>query len=82
MDLVFMLLDKGAADAAMKILTSYANKEDLWLKLAHQYKANLNEEMKYLRELFVEAMVADGYTVTIRDKLRKTEESQEEEKKM
>uniref|UniRef100_UPI0035932846 plasmid replication protein, CyRepA1 family n=1 Tax=Chamaesiphon sp. TaxID=2814140 RepID=UPI0035932846 len=65
MDLVFMLLDKGAADEAMKILTSYANKEDLWLKLAHQYKANLNEEMKHLRELFVEAMVADGYTVTI-----------------
>ena len=65
MDLVFMLLDKGAADEAMKILTSYANKEDIWLKLAHQYKANLNEEMKHLRELFVEAMVADGYTVTI-----------------
>jgi hypothetical protein len=65
MDLVFMLLDKGAADEAMKILTNYANKEDLWLKLAHQYKANLNEEMKHLRELFVEAMVADGYTVTI-----------------
>ncbi len=65
MDLVFMLLDKGAADEAMKILTSYANQEDLWLKLAHQYKANLNEEMKHLRELFVEAMVADGYTVTI-----------------
>jgi hypothetical protein len=65
MDLVFMLLDKGAADEAMKILTSYANKEDLWLKLAHQYKANLNEEMKHLRELFVEAMVADGYTVSI-----------------
>ena len=65
MDLVFMLLDQGAADEAMKILTNYANKEDLWLKLAHQYKANLNEEMKYLRELFVEAMVADGYTVSI-----------------
>jgi hypothetical protein len=65
MNLVFMLLDKGAADEAMKILTSYANKEDIWLKLAHQYKANLNEEMKHLRELFVEAMVADGYTVTI-----------------
>ena len=65
MDLVFMLLDKGAADEAMKILTSYANKEDIWLKLAHQYKANLNEEMKHLHELFVEAMVADGYTVTI-----------------
>ena len=65
MDLVFMLLDKGAADEAMKILTNYANKEDIWLKLAHQYKANLNEEMKHLRELFVEAMVADGYTVTI-----------------
>jgi hypothetical protein len=65
MDLVFMLLDKGAADEAMKILTNYAQKEDLWLKLAHQYKANLNEEMKHLRELFVEAMVADGYTVTI-----------------
>jgi hypothetical protein len=65
MALVFMLLDKGAADEAMKILTSYANKEDLWLKLAHQYKANLNEEMKHLRELFVEAMVADGYTVKI-----------------
>ena len=64
MDLVFMLLDKGAAVEAMKILTSYANKEDLWLKLAHQYKANLNEEMKHLRELFVEAMVADGYTVS------------------
>ena len=30
MDLVFMLLDKGAADEAMKILTNYANKEDLW----------------------------------------------------
>jgi hypothetical protein len=65
MDLVFMLLDKGAADEAMKILTNYAQKEDLWLKLAHQYKANLNEEMKHLRELFVEAMVADGYTVSI-----------------
>jgi hypothetical protein len=65
MDLVFMLLDKGAADEAMKILTSYTQKEDLWLKLAHQYKANLNEEMKHLRELFVEAMVADGYTVSI-----------------
>jgi hypothetical protein len=65
MDLVFMLLDKGAADEAMKILTNYANKEDLWLKLAHHYKANLNEEMKHLRELFVEAMVADGYTVSI-----------------
>jgi hypothetical protein len=65
MDLVFMLLDKGAADEAMKILTNYAQKEDLWLKLAHQYKANLNEEMKHLRELFIEAMVADGYTVTI-----------------
>lgn len=65
MDLVFMLLDRGAADEAMKILTSYADKEDIWLKLAHQYKANLNEEMKHLRELFVEAMVADGYTVTI-----------------
>jgi hypothetical protein len=65
MDLVFMLLDKGAADEAMKILTSYAHKEDLWLKLAHQYKANLNEEMKHLRELFIEAMLADGYTVTI-----------------
>ena len=64
MDLVFMLLDKGAADEAMKILTDYANKEDLWLKLAHQYKANLNEEMKHLRELFVEAIVADGYTVS------------------
>jgi hypothetical protein len=67
MDLVFMLLDKGAADEAMKILTNYANKEDLWLKLAHQYKANLNEEMKHLRELFIEAMVADGYTVTLDD---------------
>ena len=65
MDLVFALLDNGLVDEAMKILTSYANKEDLWLKLAHQYKANLNEEMKHLRELFVEAMVADGYTVTI-----------------
>jgi hypothetical protein len=65
MDLVLMLLDKGAADEAMKILTNYAQKEDLWLKLAHQYKANLNEEMKHLRELFVEAMVADGYTVSI-----------------
>jgi hypothetical protein len=65
MDLVFMLLDKGAADEAMKILTNYAQKEDLWLKLAHQYKANLNEEMKHLRELFVAAMIADGYTVTI-----------------
>jgi hypothetical protein len=64
-NLVFMLLDKGATDEAMKILTSYANKEDLWLKLAHQYKANLNEEMKHLRELFIESMVADGYTVTI-----------------
>ena len=65
MDLVFMLLDKGAADEAMKILNNYAHKEDLWLKLAHHYKANLNEEMKHLRELFVEAMVADGYTVSI-----------------
>jgi hypothetical protein len=65
MNLVFMLLDNGSVDEAMKILTSYANKEDLWLKLAHQYKANLNEEMKHLRELFVEAMVADGYTVSI-----------------
>ncbi len=64
MNLVFALLDTGAADEAIKILTSYANKEDLWLKLAHQYKANLNEEMKHLRELFVEAMVADGYTVS------------------
>ena len=65
MNLVFLLLDRGAADEAMKILTSYANKEDLWLKLAHQYKANLNEEMKHLRELFIEAMLADGYTVTL-----------------
>jgi hypothetical protein len=65
MDLVFMLLDRGAADEAMKILTSYAHKENLWLKLAHQYKASLNEEMKHLRELFVEAMLADGYTVTL-----------------
>jgi hypothetical protein len=65
MDLVFMLLDRGAADEAMKILTSYTQKDDIWLKLAHQYKANLNEEMKHLRELFVEAMVADGYTVSI-----------------
>jgi hypothetical protein len=65
MDLVFMLLDKGAADEAMKILTSYTQKEDLWLKLAHQYKANLNEEMKHLRELFIEAMVTDGYTISI-----------------
>ncbi len=65
MDLVFMLLGKGATDEAMKILTNYVDKEDLWLKLAHQYKANLNEEMKHLRELFVEAMVTDGYTVSL-----------------
>jgi hypothetical protein len=65
MDLVFMLLDNGSVDEAMKILTSYAQKEDLWLKLAHQYKANLNEEMKHLRELFIDAMMADGYTVTV-----------------
>jgi hypothetical protein len=65
MNLVFMLLENGSVDEAVKMLTNYANKEDIWLKLAHQYKANLNEEMKYLRELFVEAMVTDGYTVTI-----------------
>jgi hypothetical protein len=65
MNLVFMLLDNGSIEEAVKMLANYANKEDLWLKLAHQYKASLNEEMKYLRELFVEAMVADGYTVSI-----------------
>ena len=65
MNLVFTLLDRGSVDEAMNILTSYAQKEDHWLKLAHQYKASLNEEMKHLRELFVEAMVTDGYTVTI-----------------
>ena len=65
MNLVFMLLDNGSVDEAIKMLTNYANKEDIWLKLAHQYKANLNEEMKHLHELFVEAMVADGYTVSI-----------------
>jgi hypothetical protein len=65
MNLVFTLLDRGSVDEAMNILTSYAQKEDHWLKLAHQYKASLNEEMKHLRELFIEAMVTDGYTVTI-----------------
>jgi hypothetical protein len=65
LDLVFMLLDNGSIEEAAKMLANYANKEDIWLKLAHQYKANLNEEMKHLRELFIEAMVADGYTVSI-----------------
>jgi hypothetical protein len=65
MTLVFTLLARGSVDEAMNILTSYAQKEDHWLKLAHQYKASLNEEMKHLRELFVAAMVTDGYTVTI-----------------
>jgi|GEM_PF-4117496 len=65
MDLVFALLDKGMADEAMAILKTYAAHDDPWLKLAHQYKANLNHELQNLRELFVEAMVGDGYTVTV-----------------
>ncbi len=65
MNLVLTLLEQGATDEALKILTSYANQEDLWLRLAHQYQANLNEEMKHLRELFVAAIRADGYTVTL-----------------
>ena len=65
MDLVFALLDKGMADEAMAILKTYAAKDDPWLKLAHQYKANLNHELQNLRELFIEAMRGDGYTVTV-----------------
>jgi hypothetical protein len=65
MALVFTLLDRGSVDEAMNILTSYAHREDHWLKLAHQYKASLNEEMKHLRELFIGAMVTDGYNITV-----------------
>jgi hypothetical protein len=65
LNLVFALLEQGAADEVMVVLNEYAQKEDAWLKLAHQYKANLNEEMKHLKELFVAAMLADGYVVTI-----------------
>ncbi len=65
LDLVFALLDKGDVERAMTILNNYTQKEDEWLKLAHQYKASLNEEMRHLKELFIEAMVKDGYAVTL-----------------
>ncbi|WP_373538865.1 plasmid replication protein, CyRepA1 family [Chamaesiphon sp.] len=63
--LALTLLDLNLVDEATGILSSYSQTEDVWLKLAHKYKGGLNEEMKHLRELFVEAMVADGYQVTI-----------------
>lgn len=59
------LLDRDAVDEAQKLFEAYIQQENAWLKLAHQYQANLNEEMKHLRELFIAAMRTDGYTVML-----------------
>ncbi len=65
MDLVFGLMMNGLATEASDLLTSLTQGDNSWLTLAHQYKANLNEEMWHLRELFIAAMMEDGYSVTV-----------------
>jgi hypothetical protein len=65
MDLVLGLMMNGLADEASELLKSLTQGDNYWLSLAHQYKANLNEEMWHLRELFIAAMMEDGYIVTV-----------------
>jgi hypothetical protein len=65
MDLVFGLMMNGLTTEASELLKSLTQGDNYWLSLAHQYKANLNEEMWHLRELFIAAMMEDGYIVTV-----------------
>jgi hypothetical protein len=64
-NLLQSLLDQQLIAEATQLLKAYSEKEDPWLKLAHKYKAIHNYEMQHLKEVFVERMRDDGYTVTI-----------------
>jgi hypothetical protein len=63
-ELLQRLLDQELVAEAQQLLKAYGDKEDPWLKLAHKYKAIHNHEMQHLKELFIERLRDDGYTVT------------------
>jgi hypothetical protein len=64
-ELLQRLLDEGSIAQAQQLLKAYSEKEDPWMKLAHQYKAIHNHEMQNLKELFTERLREDGLTITI-----------------
>jgi hypothetical protein len=63
-NLLKSLLDEGKIDELKQIANDPACANNLWIKLAHKYKAIHNHEMQHLKELFVKQMRDDGYTVT------------------
>jgi hypothetical protein len=64
-ELLQRLLDEGSIAQAQQLLKAYSEKEDPWMKLAHQYKATHNHEMQNLEELFIKRLREDGYTVKV-----------------
>lgn len=60
-----VLKNPQMVEDAAQVLTTCTKEQNFWLTLAHKHKASLNEEMKHLRELFIEAMQADGYQVMV-----------------
>ncbi len=65
LNLLAELLDENRVEEAKNFLAAHQQNDEKWHKLAYETKANLSEEMKYLQEIYIEALRADGNTVIV-----------------
>jgi hypothetical protein len=59
------LLKADEIEDVKRFVNTQLQEHSSWIELAYKYKTIHNHEMQYLKELFIEKIREDGYTVTI-----------------